>query len=166
MGMKLYPSKTDRIEFVFSGDPAVDVSTDKLREQFRKYLQTHDISLLKLTGEPTRWILRPLDLPTYEEALSQGGLAVPGVYTEPLIARRLMMFCCERIEGSLPTPMPAKPFRFWARIGRQGLDQEFAASLPTGMCIEAGEMLMGTLPLAEDEDTDAITPATKSVKKN
>lgn len=153
MAINLKRSTKERMTFVSSIDSAVDVSTDELKEHYREYLYHHDVSRLTLTGEPVKWILRPLTNAVYEKAIQETrGIAVPRLYVTPTAARRLVMYSCEKIEGPPQDGWPDSPHRvydLWL-----GLEESFASDLPTALCLEAAEMLLSTLPLMDVEEPD------------
>jgi hypothetical protein len=153
MGFRLYPSRHDRLVFVSSVDEFVDTSTPEKAEAYRAYLYSHDLSSLTTTGDPIRFICRPLTRAIYEYATRDArGIAVPRLYCDAPTARKLLMLCCYEIEGKVEKDWPERKHQ--VHFGQVGLSQELADDLPSALCLEAAEFLLSTLPIPGDETAD------------
>lgn len=170
MAFKLIVSKSDRLRFISSLDPAVDTSTEEQKEQYRKYLEDHDEGRLTLAGKPVVWLLRPLDMATYEHALTYTkGLAVPGLYTDAPSARELFRLSVDEIEN-YPEDWSAKDSVFSWEYRQKCLSDAAVRNLPSGLVREGAAMLLGTLPLATakvttTEDGREVETADSPAKK-
>lgn len=90
--------KTDRVRVILSADDAVDLSTPEAVEGFKRYRDTLDERHLTLRGDPVRWVLRPLTVGLFEDAMGTPGADL----TAPETERRLLQAVVEDIQ-----PWPA-----------------------------------------------------------
>lgn len=170
MSFKLYLSKQDTIRFISSVDEFVDVSTEELKAEYKKYLDDLNETHLRQTGNPVVWILRPLDMATYEFALRDArGIAIPNIYTDQPTAREIFRSCVVDVEN-YPSDWPNKDNIWSYEYRRKCLSNDFANALPPGLVREGAAVLLATLPLgggkqATTPDGIEVETAEASTKK-
>jgi hypothetical protein len=155
MGLRFYPRKTDRVQFVTSVDDAVDVSDAEKLDAYKAYLDSHDISGVSLVGEPVVFHLRPLTVDVLEYAIRDTSGLSPSMHIDVPASRRMFQLCCEDITG--PGSERLKRPLTQMHYGYQGLSAAIMANIPSAACVEAASMLQSTLP-GDDDETELDKP--------